>query len=265
MSAYFKAEAERLIDESAGGRPGRDQRLQRPVREVRPQGLPRRAGPAGGRSGAAAEVRRRGLQRLRPAQRAAGRQARQRHRGHGMGGIQHRPRTCQSEGGIGWQLYQMADEGKISEHTAQQILKSIFAAGFDTTTASIASMIRAFADNPGGMAEAAREPGPGGQRLGGSHPPLPGLTLRRTLGHQRNGTGRRPDPGRRQDPDHVARRGTRSAPVRAPDEFHVDRDIKHAATCPSALASTPAPATWWPGSRPEPCCAPWWSGSRRSN
>jgi cytochrome P450 len=43
----------------------------------------------------------------------------------------------------------MADEGKISDHTAQQILKSIFAAGFDTTTASIASMIRAFADNPG--------------------------------------------------------------------------------------------------------------------
>lgn len=57
-------------------------------------------------------------------------------------------RERQSEGGIGWQLYQMADEGKVSEHTAQQILKSIFAAGFDTTTASIASMVRAFADNP---------------------------------------------------------------------------------------------------------------------
>lgn len=57
-------------------------------------------------------------------------------------------REVQSEGGIGWQLYNMADEGKISEHTAQQILKSIFAAGFDTTTASIASMVRAFADNP---------------------------------------------------------------------------------------------------------------------
>ncbi|WP_127131206.1 cytochrome P450 [Georgenia sp. SYP-B2076] len=57
-------------------------------------------------------------------------------------------KELQSEGGVGWQLYQMAEEGKISEHTAQQILKSIFAAGFDTTTTSIASMMRAFADNP---------------------------------------------------------------------------------------------------------------------
>ncbi|UEA58963.1 cytochrome P450 [Gordonia otitidis] len=57
-------------------------------------------------------------------------------------------KDLQSEGSIGWMLYQEAEEGKITEVEAQQILKSIFAAGFDTTTASIASMIRAFADNP---------------------------------------------------------------------------------------------------------------------
>ncbi|MFH5823174.1 cytochrome P450 [Georgenia sp. AZ-5] len=68
-------------------------------------------------------------------------------------------REVQAEGGIGWQLYAMADEGKISEHTAQQILKSIFAAGFDTTTASIASMMRAFGDNPGEWEKLVADPG----------------------------------------------------------------------------------------------------------
>lgn len=57
-------------------------------------------------------------------------------------------RDVQKEGSIGSQLYAMADEGKLPEEDARMILKSIFAAGFDTTTASIASMIRAFADNP---------------------------------------------------------------------------------------------------------------------
>lgn len=57
-------------------------------------------------------------------------------------------RDVQKEGTIGSQLYAMADEGKLTEEDARQILKSIFGAGFDTTTSSIASMIRAFADNP---------------------------------------------------------------------------------------------------------------------
>ena len=57
-------------------------------------------------------------------------------------------REVQKEGSVGWQLYQLADQGKLPEEDARQILKSIFGAGFDTTTASIASMIRAFADNP---------------------------------------------------------------------------------------------------------------------
>ena len=57
-------------------------------------------------------------------------------------------RDLQKPGKVGAQLYAMADEGKLEEEHARQVLKSIFAAGFDTTTASIASMIRAFADNP---------------------------------------------------------------------------------------------------------------------
>ncbi|AGS35360.1 cytochrome P450 [Corynebacterium maris DSM 45190] len=57
-------------------------------------------------------------------------------------------RTQQKEGSVGAQLYAMVDEGKLEEEHARQLLKSIFAAGFDTTTASIASMFRAFADNP---------------------------------------------------------------------------------------------------------------------
>lgn len=58
-------------------------------------------------------------------------------------------RELQKEGSIGADLYKMADEEKLSGEVAQQILKSIFSAGFDTTTASMASMLRAFADNPG--------------------------------------------------------------------------------------------------------------------
>lgn len=57
-------------------------------------------------------------------------------------------RDVQTEGRLGAQVYKQVDDGKISEETAQQILKSIFAAGFDTTVASISAMLRAFADNP---------------------------------------------------------------------------------------------------------------------
>ncbi|MGP6169649.1 cytochrome P450 [Microbacterium sp. A204] len=57
-------------------------------------------------------------------------------------------RDAQTEGTVGWQLYELADAGKLPEEDARQVLKSIFAAGFDTTTASIASMIRALADHP---------------------------------------------------------------------------------------------------------------------
>jgi len=57
-------------------------------------------------------------------------------------------RDCLTEGGLGWQLYQMADEGRISEDEARDLVKTVFAAGFDTSTAGMASMLRAFGDHP---------------------------------------------------------------------------------------------------------------------
>ncbi|MDI9977190.1 cytochrome P450 [Rhodococcus sp. IEGM 1307] len=57
-------------------------------------------------------------------------------------------RELQSDGGIGWQLYTAADEGVISETEAEQLLKAVFGAGFDTTIFGISGALRAFADNP---------------------------------------------------------------------------------------------------------------------
>ncbi|WP_342660463.1 Cytochrome [Rhodococcus ruber] len=57
-------------------------------------------------------------------------------------------RELQSEGGIGWQLYAAADEGLISEIEAEQLLKAVFGAGFDTTIFGISGLLRALADNP---------------------------------------------------------------------------------------------------------------------
>lgn len=67
-------------------------------------------------------------------------------------------REKQSEGGIGWQLYQAADEGIISEAEAEQLLTAVFGAGFDTTVFSIAGMLRAFADNPDEWQKLRRNP-----------------------------------------------------------------------------------------------------------
>ncbi len=57
-------------------------------------------------------------------------------------------RELQREGGIGWQLYTAADEGVITEAEAEQLLKAVLGAGFDTTIFGLAGAIRAFADNP---------------------------------------------------------------------------------------------------------------------
>ena len=57
-------------------------------------------------------------------------------------------RELQREGGIGWQLYTAADEGLITEAEAEQLLKAVLGAGFDTTIFGLAGAIRAFADNP---------------------------------------------------------------------------------------------------------------------
>jgi cytochrome P450 len=58
-------------------------------------------------------------------------------------------RESLSDDGLGAQLYAMADEGRISEQEARDLVKTVFAAGFDTSTSGIASMLRAFGDHPG--------------------------------------------------------------------------------------------------------------------
>lgn len=57
-------------------------------------------------------------------------------------------RDIASRAGWGAQIFAMADEGRLSEEDAEQLIKLLFAAGFDTTVGSIASMVRAFADHP---------------------------------------------------------------------------------------------------------------------
>ncbi|WP_143543142.1 cytochrome P450 [Rhodococcus sp. NCIMB 12038] len=57
-------------------------------------------------------------------------------------------REAVGERGWGKQVYTMVDDGRLSEADGEQLVKLIFAAGFDTTVGSIANSIRAFADNP---------------------------------------------------------------------------------------------------------------------
>lgn len=57
-------------------------------------------------------------------------------------------RSSQKPGGLGMQMFEAADAGEISEEEAEQLVKALLAAGFDTTIASIAGTIRAFSQNP---------------------------------------------------------------------------------------------------------------------
>lgn len=57
-------------------------------------------------------------------------------------------RELQPAGSVGWEFYKCADEGLISHEDAQQLLKTVFAAGFDTTNGTLGNMMRAFADHP---------------------------------------------------------------------------------------------------------------------
>ncbi|CAL9641665.1 Cytochrome p450 CYP199A2 [Streptomyces sp. enrichment culture] len=67
-------------------------------------------------------------------------------------------RDSLTEGGLGRQLYDMADEGRISEEEARDLVKTVFAAGFDTSTSGIASMLRAFGDHPEEWHKLRRDP-----------------------------------------------------------------------------------------------------------
>jgi 4-methoxybenzoate monooxygenase (O-demethylating) len=51
-------------------------------------------------------------------------------------------------GGFGAQVYQAADEGRISLEQAAALVRSILSAGFDTTVAGLGNAVYAFATNP---------------------------------------------------------------------------------------------------------------------
>jgi hypothetical protein len=58
-------------------------------------------------------------------------------------------RASLSPDGFGAQIYQAADEGRISQEHAPALVRSILSAGFDTTVSGLGNAIYAFATNPG--------------------------------------------------------------------------------------------------------------------
>jgi cytochrome P450 len=50
--------------------------------------------------------------------------------------------------GLGGQMFKAADAGEITEHEAELLVRTLFAAGSDTTIYGIGSMVRAFAESP---------------------------------------------------------------------------------------------------------------------
>lgn len=57
-------------------------------------------------------------------------------------------RAVLSPDGFGAQIYQAADEGRISHDKAPSLVRSVLSAGFDTTVAGLGNAIYAFAVNP---------------------------------------------------------------------------------------------------------------------
>lgn len=57
-------------------------------------------------------------------------------------------RAALSPDGFGAQIYQAADEGRISPDKAPSLVRSVLSAGFDTTVAGLGNAIYAFAVNP---------------------------------------------------------------------------------------------------------------------
>jgi len=57
-------------------------------------------------------------------------------------------RESQTPGSLGEEVYAAVDAGEIDEAEAFLLVKAMFAAGFDTTIASLGSMILAFAEHP---------------------------------------------------------------------------------------------------------------------
>jgi 4-methoxybenzoate monooxygenase (O-demethylating) len=57
-------------------------------------------------------------------------------------------REAMRPGGMGAQIYAAAEEGEVTWHEAELLVRTLFAAGFDTTIYAIGSLLRAFAESP---------------------------------------------------------------------------------------------------------------------
>jgi len=60
--------------------------------------------------------------------------------------------------GLGGQMFKAADAGEITEEEAELLVRTLFAAGSDTTIYGIGSMVRAFSEHPGEYAKVRAEP-----------------------------------------------------------------------------------------------------------
>ena len=60
--------------------------------------------------------------------------------------------------GLGGQMFKAADDGEITEEEAELLVRTLFAAGSDTTIYGIGSMVRAFSENPGEYEKVRAEP-----------------------------------------------------------------------------------------------------------
>ena len=60
--------------------------------------------------------------------------------------------------GLGGQMFKAADDGEITEEEAELLVRTLFAAGSDTTIYGIGSMVRAFSENSGEYAKVRAEP-----------------------------------------------------------------------------------------------------------
>jgi cytochrome P450 len=61
---------------------------------------------------------------------------------------QNTSRASVTPGTLGWKIFEAADRGEVTELEAQLLVRTLFAAGVESTIALLGHMLRAFAENP---------------------------------------------------------------------------------------------------------------------
>ena len=111
-------------------------------------GLPRRARHAAGGTRARAALRRRGVQLLRPGQRAPPRGAGERRAAHRLGDGVRASASKLAPGGFGAGIHAASDTGEITPEEAPLLVRSLFSAGVDTTVNGIGAAVYCLARFP---------------------------------------------------------------------------------------------------------------------